>query len=168
MRYLAEVQKTKLFGLGQTELKLLAKRKPDQSWSAVSGNVVIQAAQANQFNAGVLVFVDLARDRQVQRIQEAAPTLVNVLLNFSRHLQNSNAQLEQLQQSLTNQSQELNRREAEIAARLEQQLQEIERQRGELERERTQLEKAWESLGGKERQPRPDDAVLGGQNRPRE
>lgn len=172
MRYLAEVQKqTKLFGLGQTELKLLAKRKANQSWSALPVKVVIPAIEANHLNAGVLVFVDLNRYKQVQRIQEATPTLVNTLLNFSRQLQNPNsreAQLELLKQSLTYQTEELNRREAEIAARLEHQLQEIEQQRQKLELERKELEKAWEFLGGKERQPRANDAVLGGQNHARE
>lgn len=172
MLYLAEVQKpTQIFGLGQAELRLLAKRKPDQSWGALSSRVVIPAAEANQFNVGVLVFVELNRYRQVQRIQEATPTLVNTLLNFSRQRQLPNpkkVQLEQLKQSLAHQTEELNRREAEMAARLEYQLREIEQQRRKLELERKELEKAWEFLGGKERQPRANDAVLGNQNQSKE
>jgi chromosome segregation ATPase len=175
--YLAEVQKKTSFISGtKSELKLLACQQTDQSWSAVPGDEAIAAPdEANSYNAGVLVLVDLGQNRQVQRpIQEAGRELVKILQNFSRLLQKSKKdeeEIEQWKQSLTYQSQELNRREMEMEAkveqlqqieedleRLEQQRQEINNSREEVkrlkqefERNRQQLEGAWEHLRGEQR-----------------
>ena len=176
MLYLAEVQKQKsgFMGAGKAEIKLLAFQRPDQSWNPVQGEEAIAAEEANNLNAGTLVLADLNANRQVQRIQEAGRPLVSILQNFSRTLEKSKRQeeeIEQWKQSLTYQSQELNRRNMEMEARLEQlqqmesdfnqleaQRQEIETGREkmaqlqqEIERNGRELEGAWEHLRGEQR-----------------
>jgi chromosome segregation ATPase len=177
--YLAEVQKQKtgFIGAAKAELKLLACQRADQSWNPVSGEEVIPAEAANNLNAGVLVLADLNANRQVQRIQEAGRPLVSLLQNFSRQLEKSKSQEEEIagwKQSLTYQSQELSRRSMEMEARLEQlqhleddfkqleaQRQEIktgqeavERLQTEIERNRGELQGAWEHLWGEQRRLR--------------
>ena len=177
MLYLAEVQKQKggVFGGGKAELKLLACQRTDQSWSAVTGDEVVPADEANNMNSGTLVIVNLGGNRQVQgEIEPAGGRLVAMLQNFSRLLEKSKNQeeeIEQWKQSLTYQSQELNRREMEMESRLEQMqameedFERLEQQRRELEsaneetarlreefeRSRQELEGAWEHLRGEQR-----------------
>ncbi|VXD13965.1 conserved hypothetical protein [Planktothrix serta PCC 8927] len=148
MLYLAEVQKqSSKFGLGggRTELKLLACQRGENNWSAVSGDEIILAEDANNFKDGTLVLVDLNTGKQVQRIQEAARQLVGILQDFSRLQEKFKTQQEEIEQwkeSLTYQSQELNRREMEMEARreqmeqLEEELERLEQQRQEIDRSR--------------------------------
>ncbi|NEP36655.1 MULTISPECIES: pilus motility taxis protein HmpF [Moorena] len=187
MLYLAEVrkQKTGFMGRAQAELKLLAFQRTDQSWNKVSGEEVLPTEQANNFGDGALVIVNLSGNRQIQgTIEAAGGRLVNLLQNFSRLLEKSKNQeeeIEQWKQSLTYQSQELNRREMEMEARLEQmqtmeedfsrieqQRQELEstqaetaKLRQELERKSKELEGAWEQLRGQ--QLRLEEQVSEGQ-----
>ncbi|WP_414581026.1 pilus motility taxis protein HmpF [Scytonema sp. PCC 10023] len=168
MLYLAEVQKQKggLLGSGKTQLKLLACQRTDQSWSTVSEEV-IAAEEAGKLSDGVLVLVEINPNRHVQRIQEAARPLVNILQNFSRQLEKfkvKEEEIDQWKQSLTFQAQELNRREMDMEARLEelQQMEaqqqeletsreEIEKLHTEIERNRQELEGAWAHLRGEQR-----------------
>lgn len=173
--YLAEVQKKSGFiGAAKAELRLLACQRSEQNWTAVSGDESIQSDEANNFMAGALVLVDIAGNRQVQRVQEAGRPLVSILQTFSRMQEKFKTQeeeIEQWKQSLTYQSQELNRREMDMEARREQleqmeadidkfdaQRQELETLREELERQketyernRQELEGAWEHLRGEMR-----------------
>lgn len=179
MLYLAEVQKKSggILGGSKAELKLLACQRNDQSWSSVPGDetVTLPTEEVNRLTDGVLVMVNLGGNRQLQGACEpAGGRLVNMLQNFSRLLEKSKSQeeeIEQWKQSLTYQSQELNRREMEMESRLEQmqameteaeriddQLQELERAkeetarlREEFERNRQELEGAWEHLRGEQR-----------------
>ncbi|NEP50267.1 MAG: hypothetical protein F6K65_16200, partial [Moorea sp. SIO3C2] len=100
-------------GRAQAELKLLAFQRTDQSWNKVSGEEVLPTEQANNFGDGALVIVNLSGNRQIQgTIEAAGGRLVNLLQNFSRLLEKSKNQeeeIEQWKQSLTYQSQELNR-----------------------------------------------------------
>ena len=147
MLYLAEVQKQKtgFMGAAKAELKLLACQRADQSWNPVPGEEVISASleEASKLSDGALVLADLnPANRQVQRIQEAGRPLVGILQNFSRQLEKSKSQeeeIEQWKQSLTFQSQELNRREMEMEARLEQ-LQQIEEDFERLEAQRQEID----------------------------
>ena len=174
MLYLAEVQKQKSsFGLGsgKAELKLLACRRSEHNWSAVPGEELIPAEEANSFNGGTLVLVELSNSKQVQQIQEAARQLVSILQNFSRlqdKFKDKEEEIEQWKASLTFSSQELNRREMEMQAREEQlaqmedELERLEAQRSEIEsareeanrlreevdRSRLEIEGAWEQLRG--------------------
>jgi chromosome segregation ATPase len=174
--YLAEVQKQRSgFGLGggKAELKLLACQRGEHNWSAVPGDDLIPVEEANKFNDGTLVLVELSASKQVQRIQEAARQLVSILQNFSRlqdKFKDKEEEIEQWKASLTFSSQELNRREMEMQAREEQlaqmvdELERLEAQRSEIEntrdeahrlreeveRSRVEMEMAWEQLRGEQ------------------
>jgi chromosome segregation ATPase len=174
--YLAEVQKQRSgFGLGggKAELKLLACQRGEHNWSAVPGDDAIPVEEANKFNDGTLVLVELSASKQVQRIQEAARQLVSILQNFSRlqdKFKDKEEEIEQWKASLTFSSQELNRREMEMQAREEQlaqmedELERLEAQRSEIEntrdeanrlreevdRSRLEIETAWEQLRGEQ------------------
>ncbi len=178
MLYLAEVQKQRSgFGLGggKAELKLLACQRGEHNWSAVPGDDAIPVEEANKFNDGTLVLVELSASKQVQRIQEAARQLVSILQNFSRQqdkFKDKEEEIEQWKASLTFSSQELNRREMEMQAReeqlaqMEEELERLEAQRSEIEntrdeanrlredvdRSRAQIETAWEQLRGEQQQ----------------
>ena len=178
MLYLAEVQKQRSgFGLGggKAELKLLACQRGEHNWSAVPGDDAIPVEEANKFNDGTLVLVELSASKQVQRIQEAARQLVSILQNFSRlqdKFKDKEEEIEQWKASLTFSSQELNRREMEMQAReeqlaqMEEELERLEAQRSEIEntrdeanrlredvdRSRTEMETAWEQLRGEQQQ----------------
>ncbi|MGB3531905.1 MAG: pilus motility taxis protein HmpF [Microcoleaceae cyanobacterium] len=147
MLYLAEVQKQRSgFGLGgaKAELKLLACQRGENQWSAVSGDEVVVADDANSFKDGALVLVDLSSSKQVQRIQEASRQLVLILQDFSRHQDKTRRQedeIEQWKESLTYQSQELNRREMELEARQEQLVQ-LEADLEQLDQQRQEVETA--------------------------
>ncbi len=174
MLYLAEVQKKGGFMAAKTELKLLARQQSEQSWVAITGEEWVTSDEASTFNSGALVLVDIAGNRQVQRVQEASRQLVTILQNFSRLQDKFRAQEEEIEtwkQSLTYQSQELNRREMEMEARreqlqqLEEDFEQLEGQRleietnrdqvtrlqEELERNRAELEGAWSHLRGEQR-----------------
>jgi chromosome segregation ATPase len=172
--YLAEVQKkTGGFGLGggKAEIKLLACQRSEQSWSAVPGEEVMPADEANDYASGALVLVDITNNKQVRNVQPAGRQLVSILQNFSRlqeKFKTQEEEIEQWKQSLTYQSQELNRREMEMESRreqlqqmesdfeqLEQQRQElattrsqVDQQREEYERNRQELDGAWNHLRG--------------------
>lgn len=187
MRYLAEVQKQARFlGSSETQLKLLACQRWEQKWSVVPSKQLIPAPEASHFNTGVLVFVQLSPEKEVQSIEQATISLVNILQNLSGQLEKAKQQEEEIhewKQSLTYSQREMDRREMELEARIEQlqlleedfeqleqkrqeiqqALQEIEQQRQQLELERKQLNSVWNSKLETQRQPRADDAVLGGQ-----
>jgi DNA repair exonuclease SbcCD ATPase subunit len=174
--YLAEVKKQSkgFMGGSETKLKLLAFQRQDRSWAAVSGEESIAAEEATIFNEGALVFCELTMNRQIQgELEPAAGKLINILQHFSRLLEKSKKQEEEIEQwreSLTYQSEELSRREMEMDSRIEQfeqmgseleQLesdrQEVDRNREtisqlreELERKQQELEGAWEQLRGEQ------------------
>jgi chromosome segregation ATPase len=170
--YLAETQrKSGFIGNGKAEFKLLACQRSEHDWSAIPGDEVIAAPDDAGYGADTLVLIELNSSRQVQRHQEAARTLVNILQNFSGLSKKFKAQgdeIEQWKESLTYQSQALNRREMEIESRqdqieqaeadlaqvgarqqeVEQQKTEVESLREELSRKNAELEGAWAHLKG--------------------
>ncbi|OKH34845.1 hypothetical protein NIES2101_38420 [Calothrix sp. HK-06] len=166
MLYLAEVQKQKgglLGGGSKAELKLLACQRNDQSWSAVSEEI-ISAEDANKLNDGALVMVELSPTRQVQRIQEAGRPLATILQNYSRQVEKFKAKEEEINQwkeSLTFQAQELSRRELEMEDRMAQlqqleeecqnldsEKQEVDNSRAEIETLKQEIEKRSQELEG--------------------
>ena len=147
MLYLAIVQKqTRFLRNPKTELKLLACKQGENNWCVIAKEELIPTEAAHDFNAGVLVLVDLTANQRVQRIQEAAPSLVRILHNFSR-LQEKWAEKEREQeawnQGLIYQAAELNRRDRELRywqQQLEKKHHEMERTRQKLERLRQELD----------------------------
>jgi chromosome segregation ATPase len=155
--YLAEVNKKTGFMGNKTELKLLARQQSEQNWAMLPGEETIPAEIANEYNAGVLVLVELDSSQQVKKIQDATRHLVGILKNFSRMREKFRTQEEEIEgwkQSLIYQSQELTRREVDIEARAEelQQLEteshKIEEQRQEFEATRTQILQLKEEIDG--------------------
>jgi chromosome segregation ATPase len=150
--YLAEVKKQSKGFIGgvETKLKLLAFQRNDQSWCVVPGDETTTCEAANAFGEGTLLLVNLGGNRQVQGAPTlAGPRIVNMLQNFSRVLDKSKGQeeeIEQWKQSLTYQSQELTRREMEMEARLEEieqkeeELKLLEQQKQEIERSKIEAE----------------------------
>lgn len=148
MLYLAEVHKKTGFMGAKTELKLLAQKQSEHNWSPISGEELIQADAANDYNAGVLVLVEMDGNQQLKSIQDATRQLVGILKSFSRMREKFKTQEEEIEgwkQSLIYQSQELTRREVDMEARAEEiqewdaESQKIEQQRQEFEATRTQI-----------------------------
>lgn len=147
MLYLATVQKqTRFFSTVKTGLKLLACQRGHNNWTPISGDEVIPTPEASNFNAGVLVLVDVTAGKKVQNIREAAPSLVKILQNFSYLQEKWEAKEKERdfwKEALTHQSAELNRREMELRVQQEQlakQRQELDKARLELQRMRIALE----------------------------
>jgi DNA repair exonuclease SbcCD ATPase subunit len=139
--YLAEVKKGGVFG-GKAELKLLACQRAD-SWSAIPNEEVIPAEEANSFNSGVLVLVDLTPSKQIQKLRQDTPgELLKILQSFSRQIERykkESEEIEQWKQSLMFQSEELQRREEETQGKLEQ-LEQIHAESEKLAQERQEME----------------------------
>jgi chromosome segregation ATPase len=177
--YLAEVHKKTGFMGVKTELKLLARQQSEQNWSTLPGEEMIPVEIANDYNAGVMVLVELDNNQQVKKVQDANRHLVGILKNFSRMREKFRTQEEEIEgwkQSLIYQSQELTRREVDIEVRseelqqlesesqkIEAQLQEFEATRAqilelkeEIERDRQQLEEAWGKLHSAQNQHAQD------------
>lgn len=142
MLYLAEVHKKTGFMGNKTELKLLAKQQSEQNWAMLPGEESVPADIANEYNAGVLVLVELDANQQVKKIQDATRHLVGILKNFSRMREKFRTQEEEIEgwkQSLIYQSQELTRREVDIEARAEE-LQQLEAESHKIEEQRQEFE----------------------------
>lgn len=124
MLYLAQVQKKGI--LGKPGLCLLARQKSEHAWAVVDEEEVVIDSEANQFNEGMLVLVDLSSTRQVQSVKDAKGWILDVIQQFlingitPAFLQQETERAEQWRQSLTLQSQELDRRALELEARREQ------------------------------------------------
>lgn len=148
MLYLAEVHKKNGFMGAKTELKLLAQKQSEHNWSPISGDELLQADAANDYNAGVLVLVEMDGNQQLKSIQDATRQLVGILKSFSRMREKFRTQEEEIEgwkQSLIYQSQELTRREVDMESRAEEiqeweaEAQKIEQQRQEFEATRDQI-----------------------------
>lgn len=159
---------------GKTEIKLLACERNDRSWSPVPGEELVAAEELNTFNDGALVIVNLGNNRAIQGAPEVATSrILTVLQNFSRLMEKSKSQeeeIEQWRQSLTYQADELNRRQEEMNARLEQieetegELQKLQEEKlafeklkaeadeikAEFARKQAELEGAWQHLRGEQ------------------
>jgi hypothetical protein len=129
MLYLAQVQKKGF--LGKTGLRLLAYRKSAYTWRLVGEFEDIVANEASGWSEGVLLLVELSRDRQVRSVEEATGWILETIDRclsqgigpeaIERELEG----VENWRHSLTLQSQELSRQRVELEARRDQ-LQELE------------------------------------------
>lgn len=173
--YLAEIQKQtkKFMGGVETNLKLIACRHNDFSWSAID-NESIDTDISHDFGNGTLVAINLDKNRKLEgKIELASPKIVNILKNFSRLLEKTKDQeqeIEQWRESLAIQGEELSRRQLEMETRLEQveqmesEFQQFERQKQEIvasqaeaekikaefEAKSAELEGAWSQLRGQQ------------------
>ncbi|BAQ59941.1 hypothetical protein GM3708_347 [Geminocystis sp. NIES-3708] len=152
MLYLAEVkiQNRGFVGGYKTELKLLASQGVDQTWNTVAGEEVIATdAIVDQTGKGTLYIVNLDNNKQLQGNPElAGPRVVNYLRHFSRTLEKSKSQEEEIEEwktSLKIQGQEISRRQAELDQQ-QQILQQQQQELAHLEEEKNKLNGAWEQL----------------------
>ena len=143
MLYLAEIQKQSKGFMGgvETKLKLIACQRNDQSWSIVS-NESITIEEANDFGDGALIVVNLGVNRQIQgKIELASQKIISVLKNFSRLLEKTKDQEQEIGQwkeSLAIQSEELSRRQIEMETRLEQ-VEQMEEEFKQFEQQREEI-----------------------------
>ena len=147
MRYLAEVQKQSsgVFGGGKAELKLLACQQGEQNWVSVEEqkpNSVV-AEEANSYNSGALVLVELTPKQRVQQIQPAGRSITSILQTLSRahsKLQSEQEEIEQFKPALSYQDEEFGKR------------------RQELERQEAEIEAKWQELAPKQEQVDTEEA----------
>lgn len=172
MLYLAEIQKPKsgfnISGRSKAELKLLACQRTEQSWSAIPGEELVAAPdEANNYNSGVLVLVDMNANRQIQsQLRDASKQLVGILQNLSRQIEKYKKEADEIEswrQSLGLQTQQLQLRQEEIYGREE----ELENTRAELDR-LTQEAQALESTLEQHEQSRQELATQWEQLRSKE
>lgn len=123
MLYLAQVTKKGL--LGKTTLRLLARRKPDETWAPISGEELVEM-ENNVYNEGILVLAEVGAGRQVLHIKEAKDWVLGLVRQYlgkgitPEFLEKEVERAEQWRQSLTLQSQDLARRTVELETRREQ------------------------------------------------
>ncbi|MGC9502122.1 hypothetical protein [Baaleninema sp.] len=123
MLHLAQVTKKGL--LGKTVLRLLARRRPDETWAVLSGDETVEV-DSNAYSEGVLVLADVGANRQVQSVKEAKEWVLGLITQYlgkgftPEFLQKEAERAEQWRQSLTLQSQDLARRTVELETRREQ------------------------------------------------
>ena len=172
MLYLAEVQKPKsgfnISGRSKAELKLLACQRTEQNWSAIPGEELVAAPdEANNYNPGVLVLVDMNANRQIQsQLRDAGKQLVGILQNLSRQIEKYKKEADEIEswrQSLSLQTQQLQLRQEEIYGREE----DLEQTRAELDR-LTQEAQALESTLEQHEQSRAELATQWEQLRAKE
>lgn len=128
----------------ETKLKLIACQRNDDSWSIVN-NEFLPVEEANDFGDGALIVVNLGVNRQIQgKIELASQKIVGILKNFSRLLEKTKDQEQEIGQwkeSLAIQSEELSRRQLEMETRLEQ-VEQMEEEFEQFEQQRAQIEAA--------------------------
>lgn len=154
MLYLAELSKS--IGFGKSSLQLLAKQQQDNTWVAVNEDPIPLegriAQETGRFKDGVLVLAEVAGNRQVTRISEAARQLVTYLQSFSQlqlRVRRQEEEIENWRKSLTFQAQELTRREMELAAQ-EEEVQRLYEQYKAVAEERKLLDSLKEELASQQ------------------
>jgi hypothetical protein len=127
---------------GKVHLQLIAQQKAEYAWMVLTDEVDDLWIEGDDYPEGKLLLVELAASRQIQKVQDATPWILEVIEQFLAAgvtptvLQEEVQRAEQWRQSLTLKSQELQRRTLEMEARREQ-IQELEEN---LKQEKEKLE----------------------------
>lgn len=152
MLYLAEVknQSKGFVGGYKTEFKLLASQANDQSWTPLNTEEIVTNDGINdQISKGCLYILNLGTNNQIQGKPELAGNrLLNYLKHFSRILEKSKTQEEEIEQwklSLRIQSEEIANRQLELDTQQEQ-LQSKEIELAKLQEDKDKLHDAWQQL----------------------
>ena len=109
----------------------MARQRSESAWALLPEEEVILSSEANSFNEGMFVLVELGVNRQILTLSDAKEWLLGLVQSFlvngitPAFLQQETERAEQWRQSLTLQSQEIDRRALELEARKEQ-IQEME------------------------------------------
>jgi hypothetical protein len=146
MLYLAQVQNNP--GSTEIQLQLLARQESEYVWSVDDSQTVLLTKESSLCE-GVLVLVEMDRDRQIISIQDAKEWVLSILQQYltknainPQFIEAEQSKVEKWRQEITAQNLELNRRTLEIETRREQ-LQELEQ---ELKKEREDLNRLREQL----------------------
>ncbi len=129
MWHLAQVKKCD--PEGKTHLQILAHQRAEYAWTVTVEEGADLCLDSNGYPEGALLLVELSAAKQVQKIQDATPWILELIEQYLAAgitptvLQEEVQRAEQWRQSLTLKSQELQRRTLEIEARREQ-IQELE------------------------------------------
>lgn len=127
---------------GKAHVQLLAQQKAEHAWSVLTEEIGDLCLDGNGYQEGMLLLIELNASRQIQKVQDATPWILEVIEQFLAAgitpavLQEEVQRAEQWRQSLTLKSQELQRRALEMEARREQ-IQELEEN---LKQEKEKLE----------------------------
>lgn len=141
MWHLAQVKKSD--PEGKAHLQILAHQRAEYAWTVTVEEGADLCLDSNGYPEGALLLVELSAAKQVQKIQDATPWILELIEQYLAAgitptiLQEEVQRAEQWRQSLTLKSQELQRRTLEIEARREQ-IQELE-ENLKLEKERLDL-----------------------------
>ena len=149
MLYLAQVEVNP--NSGEIQLQVLARQESEYVWE-VGNSETLLLAKESSLCAGVLVLVEMDRNRQIISIQDAKEWVLSILQQYltknaidPQFIETEQRKVEQWRQEITAQNLEFNRRALEIETRREQ-LQELEQ---ELKRDREELDRLQEQLSNK-------------------
>lgn len=127
---------------GEVHLQLIAQQKAEHAWTVITEEVDDLWINYGDYPEGALVLIELTASRQVQKVKDATPWILEMIEQYlavgvtPMVLQEEAQRAEQWRQSLTLKSQELQRRTLEMEARREQ-IQELEEN---LKQEKEKLE----------------------------
>ena len=146
MLYLAQVEMNP--DSGEIQLQVLARQESEYVWLLDNSQTLLLTKESS-LCAGVLVLVELDRNRQIVSIQDAKEWVLSILQQHltknainPQFIEKEQSKVEKWRQEITAQNLELNRRALEIETRREQ-LQELEQ---ELKRDREELDKLRQEL----------------------
>jgi chromosome segregation ATPase len=130
MLHLAQISKNLISG--GMELQLLAEQIAQRNWSVSNSESIPLSDEYNSFSEGVLVLIELDRNRQIRNVKEARDWIVDLVENYLSNsaitpefIETEQAKVEDWRREIAVQSQDLTRRNLELETRREQ-LQELE------------------------------------------
>jgi hypothetical protein len=126
MLYLAQVTKNPY--LNELELQLLVMETDEHLWQKTSGTLYIENRETlQQFNEGVLVLVEVDKNKQILQIDNAKNWMLDIIENFlseprltPEFIQDTEARIEQGRQEITSKNLDLTRRQLELETQREQ------------------------------------------------
>jgi len=123
MLHLALVQKQGLSS--EPRLRLIARQESGHTWALMSESEIIPAKEADSYNDGLLVLVELSQAGKILSVKAATDWVLNLVENYlasgitPAFLEQEKERVEQGLQSLTLEKQDLARRSVELEARRE-------------------------------------------------
>lgn len=141
MLYLAQVETNP--NSGEIQLQVLARQESEYVWELDNSQTLLLAKESS-LGVGVLVLVEMGKNRQIISIQDAKEWILSILQQHltknainPQFIKTEQGKVEKWRQEITAQNLELNRRALEIETRREQ-LQELEQ---ELKKDREELDR---------------------------
>lgn len=146
MRHLAQVKHH--LASGGRELQLLAYQPTEQTWEMMTPQTVV-CSQADEFNEGMLVVVELGEKQQILVIEDAKEWVLRLIQDSIQQplftpewIEEEKQRIEQSRQEITAKNLDLTRRQLELETHREQ-VQELE---ANLKREQEKLAQKMQAL----------------------